>query len=145
MIAVGAGLGALLTTFPAFHLALQIAGGAYLLYLAWRIAMTRSIAEGSVERNQPITFLEAAGFQWVNPKAWVMATTAMAIYTNTDSPLLSVLVIASVFTLINLPCVSIWAGFGVSLRQTLSDPAHLKRFNMAMGVVLVLSMWPLLF
>src|SRR5690606_21438896 len=68
LLGVGFGLGALLTAFPALHLALKIAGGVYLLHLAWRIAMTRSLGDGSGTAARPMTFLEAAAFQWVNPK-----------------------------------------------------------------------------
>src|SRR5690349_4584797 len=74
LLAVGFGLGAVLTAFPVLHLALKIAGGAYLLYLAYRTAMSRSLKDG-VAKARPMTFLEAAAFQWVNPKAWVMALT----------------------------------------------------------------------
>ena len=91
LLAVGFGLGAVLTAFPSLHLALKIAGGAYLLYLAWRIAMSRSMAKDGETKGRPMTFLEAAAFQWVNPKAWVMAVGAMAIYANPQAPFLSVL------------------------------------------------------
>ncbi len=84
LLAVGFGLGAVLTAFPSLHLALKIAGGAYLLYLAWRIAMSRSLGKDGDTKARPMTFLEAAAFQWVNPKAWVMAVTAMAVYTNPE-------------------------------------------------------------
>lgn len=89
-------------------------------------------------------FHEAAAFQWVNPKAWVMAVTAMAVYTTPQVPYLSVLLVTVAFTLVNLPSVSVWAGFGMALRGFLSDPARLKWFNIAMGVALALSLWPML-
>ena len=82
LLGVGFGLGAVLTTFPSLHLVRKIAGGAYLLYLAWRIAMSRSLGRAGEAAARPMTFLEATAFQWVNPKAWVMAVTAMAVYTN---------------------------------------------------------------
>ena len=144
MLAVGFGLGAVLTAFPFLHLALKIAGGAYLLYLAWRIAMSRSMGKGWDVRGQPMTFLEAAAFQWVNPKAWVMAVSAMAIYTNSDAPFMSVLLISAAFAAVNLPSVSTWAGFGTALRGFLADPVRLKWFNVAMGVLLAATLWPML-
>jgi threonine/homoserine/homoserine lactone efflux protein len=91
-----------------------------------------------------MSFLEAAAFQWVNPKAWVMAVTAMAVYASPQSPFVSVVVVAAAFALVNLPCVSSWAGFGVALRGFLADPARLKWFNIAMGLSLVASLWPML-
>lgn len=143
LLAVGFGLGAVLTAFPSLHLALKIAGGAYLLYLSWRIAMSRSM--GSKEASaRPMTFLEAAAFQWVNPKAWVMAVSAMALYANPAAPFLSVLIISFAFAVVNVPSVSCWAGFGTAMRGFLSDPVRLKWFNMAMGLLLAATLWPML-
>ncbi|MBD0414771.1 LysE family translocator [Oryzicola mucosus] len=144
LLGVGLGLGALLTAFPALHVALKIAGGAYLLYLAWRIGMSRSLGKHGETKARPMTFLEAASFQWVNPKAWVMAVTAMAVYTSPEAPFLSVLIISIAFALVNLPSVSSWAGFGVVLRGFLSDPVRLKWFNIAMGLLLAATLWPML-
>lgn len=144
LLGVGFGLGALLTAYPGIHLMLKIVGGAYLLYLAWRIGMSRSMGSGKEEKSRPMRFIEAAAFQWVNPKAWVMAITAMAIYTNPQAPFVSVLLVTLAFALINLPCVSSWTAFGVALRGFLSDPVRLKWFNIAMGVALALTLWPML-
>ncbi len=142
--AVGLGLGAALTAFPALHLALKIAGGAYLLWLAWKIGSARSMTKSRDAAGKPMTFLGAAAFQWVNVKAWVMAVTAMAIYTNPARPFLSVAIIAVVFTALNLPCVSLWAAFGQALRGFLADPARLKWFNIFMGIALAATLWPML-
>ena len=123
---------------------LKIAGGAYLLYLAWRIARSRSLGKDGEAGARPMTLLEAAAFQWVNPKAWVMAVTAMAVYTNPERPFLSVTIVVVAFTLVNLPSVSVWAGFGMALRGFLADPTRLKWFNIAMGVLLAATLWPML-
>ena len=144
LLAVGLGLGAALTAYPPLHLALKVAGAAYLVYLAWRIAMSRSLADRSGTAARPMTFLEAAAFQWVNPKAWVMAVTAMALYTSTEAPFVSMLMVALAFGVVNLPCVSSWAAFGTAMRGFLSDPARLKWFNIVMGVLLAASLWPML-
>ena len=144
LLAVGFGLGAVLTAFPVLHTGLKIAGGAYLLYLAWKIAMSRSLGGKGEAKAQPMRFIDAAAFQWVNPKAWVMAITAMAVYTNAERPFLSVLLISFAFAVVNLPSVSTWAGFGTALRGFLSDPVRLKWFNIAMGVLLAATLWPML-
>lgn len=145
LLGVGFGLGAVLTAFPSLHLALKIAGGTYLLYLAWRIAMSRSMGKtGDGAGTRPMTFVEAAAFQWINPKAWVMAVTAMAVYTDTEAPFLSVMLVAVTFAAVNLPSVSTWAGFGTALRGFLSDPVRLKWFNIAMGLLLAATLWPML-
>jgi len=144
LLGVGFGLGALLVAYPQLHVVLKIAGGAYLLYLAWRIAMSRSLGEKGDASARPMTFLAAAAFQWVNPKAWVMAVTAMAVYTDPARPFLTVFLVATAFALVNFPSVSTWAGFGVALRGFLADPVRLKWFNIAMGVLLAATLVPML-
>src|SRR5688572_2331361 len=144
LFGVGMGLGAVLKAYPALDLTLKIAGGAYLLYLAWKIAMSRSLAAKGEAKAVPMTFFQAAAFQWVNPKAWVMAVTAMAVYTNPQAPFLSMLLITVAFAAVNLPSVSVWAGFGMALRGFLADPVRLKWFNIAMGVLLAATLWPML-
>jgi threonine/homoserine/homoserine lactone efflux protein len=144
LFGVGLGLGAVLKAYPALDLALKFAGGAYLLYLAWRIAMSRSLAAKREAKAVPLTFFQAAAFQWVNPKAWVMAVTAMAVYTNPQAPFLSMLLVTVAFAAVNLPSVSAWAGFGMALRGFLADPVRLKWFNIAMGVLLAATLWPML-
>ncbi|MCV0398000.1 MAG: LysE family translocator [Rhizobiaceae bacterium] len=144
LLGIGLGLGALLAAWPALHMALRIAGSAYLLYLAWRIAMSRSLSASGGATARPMRLVEAAAFQWVNPKAWVMAVTAMAVYTNPQLPFLSVALVTATFTLVNLPSVSVWAGFGTALGGFLADPARLRWFNIGMGVALAASLWPML-
>ena len=144
LLGVGFGLGAVLTAFPSLHTVLKFAGGAYLVYLAWRIAMSRSMGKNGDASARPMTFVEAAAFQWVNPKAWVMAVTAMAVYTNPAAPFLSVILISLAFALVNLPSVSTWAGFGTALRGFLADPVRLKWFNITMGLLLAATLWPML-
>ncbi len=143
LVAVGLGLGALLHSVPLIYTVLKFAGGAYLIWIAWKIATSRSLSEGSAG-VVPMTFLQAAAFQWVNPKAWVMAVSAMATYTSEDSYLASVMIVGLIFAIVNVPSVSTWAGFGSALRQWLSDPVRLKWFNITMAVLLVVSLWPML-
>jgi threonine/homoserine/homoserine lactone efflux protein len=143
VLLVGLGLGAVFTREPMVYEVLKYLGAAYLLYLAWKIANSGAMQEGRA-RTRPFTFLQAAMFQWVNPKAWVMAVTAMATYTNPDLYLFSVLLVGLAFAVVNVPSVSTWAGFGSALREWLSDPVRLKWFNISMAVLLVLSLWPML-
>lgn len=143
LVAVGFGLGGLLTASPALYLVLKFTGGIYLLYLAYRIAMSRSLRHGDSNAH-PMSFLAAAAFQWVNPKAWVMAVTAMATYTNPNAYMPTVLIVAVTFTCVNVPSVSTWAGFGTILRNWLMEPTRLKYFNITMGLLLALSLWPML-
>ncbi len=143
LIGIGYGLGALLETVPLLYTAIKFAGGIYLLWIAWTIANTHEIGEAKTGAK-PMTFLGAAAFQWVNPKAWVMAVTAMATYTDANAFLVSVMLVGAVFAIVNLPSVSVWAGFGSVLREWLSVPPRLKWFNISMAVLLVISLWPML-
>ncbi|MVA23159.1 LysE family translocator [Agrobacterium vitis] len=143
LIGVGLGLGALLAAVPVLYHGLKIAGGLYLLWIAWKIGSSRSLSEGKAQAA-PMSFLAAAGFQWINPKAWVMAVTAMATYTNPEFYWFTVFLVGLVFALVNVPSVSAWAGFGSVLREWLSDPVRLKWFNIAMALLLVVSLWPML-
>lgn len=143
LIGVGMGLGAVLHAYPPAFIALKVAGGLYLLWIAWKIGSSRSMGEGEA-KARPMTFLGAAAFQWVNPKAWVMAVTAMAVYPNPEQYALTVAIVALVFAAVNVPSVSTWAGFGSALREWLSVPVRLKWFNITMAVLLVLSLWPML-
>ncbi|MDQ0421365.1 threonine/homoserine/homoserine lactone efflux protein [Peteryoungia aggregata LMG 23059] len=143
LIGVGMGLGAVLHAYPPAFIALKVAGGLYLLWIAWKIGTSRSMGEGEA-KARPMTFLGAAAFQWVNPKAWVMAVTAMAVYPNPEHYALTVAIVALVFAAVNVPSVSTWAGFGSALREWLSVPVRLKWFNITMAVLLLLSLWPML-
>ncbi|MBB6178687.1 LysE family translocator [Pseudorhizobium flavum] len=143
LIGVGLGLGALMQSVPLVYTLLKFAGGAYLIWIAWKIGTSRSLAEGEAGAR-PMSFLGAAAFQWVNPKAWVMAVTAMATYTNPAAYVPTVLLVGVAFALVNLPSVSTWAGFGSALRDWLSVPVRLKWFNITMAVLLVISLWPML-
>jgi threonine/homoserine/homoserine lactone efflux protein len=143
LLGVGLGLGALLATVPLAYTGLKIAGGLYLVWIAWKIGTSRSLGQGEAKAN-PMTFLGAAAFQWVNPKAWVMAITAMAVYPDPRNYALTVAIVALVFAAVNVPSVSTWAGFGSALREWLSVPVRLKWFNITMAILLVLSLWPML-
>lgn len=143
LIAVGLGLGALLHSVPMLYIGLKFAGGVYLVWIAWKIGSSRTLSEGKAGAV-PMSFLQAAAFQWINPKAWVMAVTAMATYTSEQTYITSVFIVGAIFAIVNVPSVSTWAGFGSALRQWLSEPVRLKWFNITMAVLLVLSLWPML-
>lgn len=144
LLAVGAGLGALLTALPWLHTALKIAGGLYLLYLAWHIATAGSVDPEGAAGTRPMGFWAAAAFQWVNPKAWLMAVSAMATYTIPADYLVTMLLVAAAFGVVNLPCVSVWAALGSALRPLLSSPRLVRGFNVTMALLLVASLWPML-
>ena len=138
---VGFGLGAVLTLFPVVFNVLRVLALVYMVWLSWKLASSGSLGSGDA-KARPMTFIEAALFQWINPKAWAMALTATTLYTVPDMYYLSVILVAGTFGVINLPSVSCWAGFGVALRGFLSVPARLRIFNVGMAVLLLLSTLP---
>jgi len=143
VVILGLGLTRLLDAFPSIFAVLEIACLAYLLWLAWRIA-NAAPPEGAQGAGRPLTFVQAAGFQWVNPKAWAVALTAVTAYAPGEG-LAAVLVTALVFLTVSVPSVSLWAGLGTGLRRWLGTGLRLRIFNRTMAVLLVLSTLPVLF
>jgi threonine/homoserine/homoserine lactone efflux protein len=141
--AVGLGLGRVFIAFPRLHDILAVLGGAYMVWLAWKIATAKGIGGGPGVSGRPQTFWQAAAFQWVNPKAWAMAVGAVTTYAPRDHYNLNVVLVSLVVMAVNGPCVATWTGFGVGLRRFLDRPAILRAFNLAMATLLLASLAPL--
>ena len=142
LILVGLGLMQLFDAFPIFHTVLKIVSMAYLLWLAWKVAHAAAPKHGGTEKR-PFTFVQAALFQWVNPKAWTMALSAVTLYAP-DRSVPTILWVALVFELINLPSVSSWTVLGQQMQRVLSNPRRLQAFNIGMALLLVGSLYPVL-
>ena len=140
---VGAGLMQVFDAVPVSYTVLKGLSVAYLLWLAWKIARAGAPRQGQAGAA-PMTFLQAAAFQWVNPKAWAMALTAISAYAP-DRTLQAVLVVALIFGAVNLPSVSVWTLLGQQIRRVLTNPARLTAFNVTMAALLVASLYPVLF
>ena len=140
--ATGLGLGAALQAAPRAEVVLKAAAALYMLWLAWRIAHAAA-PQARAAGGRPLTFLQAAAFQWVNPKAWAMALGAMSLYAA-DGAVASVLVVATVFGAVNLPSVGVWAALGTQLRRLLTNPRRLRAFNWTMAALLIASLYPVL-
>lgn len=144
VVLVGLGLGTLFETFPALHAALKIGGIVYLLYLAWAIARSGPVDAGRGPRGQPLSFIGAALFQWVNVKGWVIATGAITTYAALAPFPANVAIQAGVLLAVGLCSSAAWAAFGSSLRVYLSDPRAVRVFNLCMALALVASLIPVL-
>ncbi|XOY55478.1 MAG: LysE family translocator [Rhodobacterales bacterium] len=141
---VGVVLLGVFLAYPALNIVLKVVSAAYMLWLAWKIANAVP-PEMKQVTGKPFTFLQAAAFQWVNPKAWFMATTAISAYAPQDRGLvLGSLMVAGIFATTNLPAVTIWAWIGVQLRRWLGTARRLRVFNISMALLLVASLWPML-
>lgn len=144
LLAVGLGLHSVVAQFPAVYDALRWVGGAYLLWLAWKLAHASPVQSEQGPAAQPMGFFAAAGFQALNPKAWVMAVTCMSTYLPAHAAAGQVLVLTALFAVVGGPCSASWAAFGSTMRTVLQDPRQLRLFNIAMAVALVASLYPML-
>ena len=143
---IGLGVMKVIDAVPGSMLFITIASGLYLLYMAWKIATTSTSPAETGEaavKSKPFTFLQAALFQWVNPKAWTMALTAISAYAPKSQGWAGVFIVAGVFGIINLPSTGAWAVMGAKMRRFLSDPVRLRTFNIVAALLLVASLYPM--
>ena len=143
---VGMGLQTMFAVIPQLETVLRYVGTVYLLWLAWKIANSGPVGEGKATGAKPMRFWAAAAFQWVNPKAWFMAISAITTYASSasgGSKLSQVLLVVLVFGAVNFPLVACWGLFGSAMRQFLQNPKTLKIFNVTMAFLLVVSLYPI--
>lgn len=143
-IGVGLGLGQAFVQWPWLHSVIKVLGISYLLFLAYKIAITKTQNQQS-KSSQPLTFMQAALFQWVNPKAWVMAIGALATFTTLEwSMVQQALLISLAFIMVGIPSTGLWLFAGRLLQQLLKQPAYQRAFNYTMAFLLVLSLIPMI-
>ncbi|WP_027695532.1 LysE family translocator [Vibrio litoralis] len=142
VLLVGVGLMGLFQLYPVLHQVLNIACIAYLFYLALKIARAQPGSQNA--EYQPMSFLAACYFQWINPKAWTMAITAVSVY-NTLNNWQGVLIVSLMFGLVNMPSATLWTYAGQKLQIWLDSPLRVKWFNYSMAGLLVLSIAPMMF
>jgi len=104
----------------------------------------RQALPSAQEEAKPLGFWGAVLFQWVNPKAWVMAVTVMSAYAPPGAGLLQIAPLGLMFMVLGFPCSSVWVGFGSALRSYLQDAFRMRVFNCSMAAALLLSLYPLL-
>jgi len=142
VFAVGAGLVQIFDRFPVIYDVLKIVSVIYMFWLAWKIAHAAPVTKNA-EAGAPMTFLQAAAFQWVNPKAWAMALTAITVYIG-DAGLIWLGVGALMFAVVNLPSVSMWTVAGQQMQRFLTNPRRLAVYNWTMATLLIASLYPVL-
>ncbi len=140
---VGLGFTELFTAYPPLYTGVRIVGALYLVWLVWQIA-TAPAPSDSGTRRRPLGFLGAAAFQWVNPKAWVMAIGASANYLPAEATVVQVAVVAIIYALVNAPSVALWALFGSSVRGWLQRAQNRRMFNILMAILLLATLYPML-
>lgn len=139
IVLVGLGLMALFERYPLLNTILTVASVTYLLWLAWKIANAAPPQAGG-DVGKPFSFLQASAFQWVNPKAWAMGTTAITLYAP-EHTLSAVLIVATAFVAVTLPSLTFWVFAGTMVQRWLSKPARLRAFNIVMALLLVGSLY----
>ena len=143
IVLVGLGLAQIFELYPLSHRTLKIVSVVYLLYLAYKIATTKTGSKDAT-RSRPMTFAQACAFQWVNPKAWTMAVTAVTVYT-VEPTFSALLLVTLVFGLFNIPCITAWNLLGREMARFLTNSNRLRLFNWGMAALLVVSLYPVLF
>jgi threonine/homoserine/homoserine lactone efflux protein len=143
IIPVGLGVMQLFDLWPLSYTILKIASVIYILYLGWKIANSAPPKEVTSDAK-PLTFLQAAAFQWVNPKAWSMALGAITLYAP-GRDLMAILWVSGLFTAIGMISATTWTTLGTGVRRLLSDTRKLRVFNWIMATLLIASMIPVLF
>ncbi|WP_417517954.1 LysE family translocator [Minwuia sp.] len=141
LVIVGMGIAGIFTAYPRAYDVLTVLSVIYLVYLAWKIARAGEPAKAGAT-VRPMTFLQAALFQWVNPKAWAMALSAVTVYAPSQD-LSTIVMVGVIFGAINLPAVSSWTVLGQQMRRFLTNPVRLRTFNIVMALLLIATLYPL--
>ena len=142
--AMGLGFGAIFFTWPILQTILKYAGIAYLIYLAWAIAMSGPVTPGQDNQAAPLTFWGAVLFQWVNVKGWVMAIGIITAYSAVASFPWNIAVQAALMFIMGALSSVLWALFGSSLRPVLTSAKAVRAFNVVMALLLLASLYPVL-
>lgn len=144
VLVVALGLGTVFEKYIWLKHILKIIGSAYILYLALQILKTSAQAK-IAGLAKPLSMLQAILFQWVNPKAWLMAIGAISIYAIAENYFYNAVAISVLFFFVCLPCLLVWLVFGVSLQKILKEERHVRYFNIFMAMFLVASIMMIVF
>lgn len=140
VVLVGLGAMQVFDAVPASYTVLKVLSLAYMLWLAWKIATASAPGQGA-GAGRPLTFLQAAAFQWVNPKAWSMALSAITLYAASRE-LDAILIVAGVYVGCSVISTTTWTMLGQQVRRLLMRPRLLRVFNVTMAVALLASLAP---
>jgi threonine/homoserine/homoserine lactone efflux protein len=141
---IGFGLGKVFEIYPWIYVALKYAGAAYMIWLAWKIAVSKPSDDDGIANGEPVTFLQACAFQWVNPKAWIMGVTALPAYTVAAQYTVGVLAVVSTFVFMGFTSALTWVLFGAGLKHILDDVRYFRIINIGLALALVASLVPML-
>jgi threonine/homoserine/homoserine lactone efflux protein len=145
ILVIGLGLASILLASAGLQLGMKIVSSLYLLWLAFQIARSSSVSGGAAGAK-PMTFLQAAAFQWINPKAWLIAVGAISAYTaGVGAHLyLQVAIISAMSVAVSFSSSLTWAACGAAIGRWLRSPLALRLFNVLMAILLLASVVPIL-
>ncbi|MBC8494386.1 MAG: LysE family translocator [Candidatus Thioglobus sp.] len=141
LLAVGFGLDSIVVKFPLVHNMIKILGVGYLLYLAYKLFMTKK-QQSINSQIKPLSFIQAVLFQWVNPKAWVMIFSGIGAFTSSVNIQSTTWVLALSFMVAIFPCNGSWLFLGSQMKKLIKTDAHYQWFNRTMAILLVISVLP---
>ena len=146
LICVGLGMGSFFEKYVMLHKLFKIGAALYLIFIAWKIANTNNIRLSGCTNNKvgPISFWQASLFQWINPKAWIMAVVAVSTYTTIGGNYYEIVRIAFIFIIVSFPCVSAWTIVGQYIRKFVTKEKYLKCINITSGLLIIMSLLPIL-
>jgi threonine/homoserine/homoserine lactone efflux protein len=141
---IGFGLGQIFEIYPLIYVALKYIGAAYMIWLAWKIATSKPSTDDRIAKGEPVTFVQASAFQWVNPKAWIMAVTALSAYTVAGHYTVGVLAVVGTFVFMGFTSALTWVLFGAGLKHVLNDERYYQYINWGLAAALIASLIPML-
>ncbi len=146
VICVGLGIGTLFEVFPFIYTLLKVAGIAYMVWMAWHIANTKGALDAENKKDRPFTFFQAAMFQWVNPKAWMMAVTSTSAFiTDHETAPVQVVIISGIYFFCAFVSTNSWSLGGVVLKRFIQNEKWVRGFNIAMAVLILGAVVPFVF
>jgi len=144
ILCVGLGLGRIFDVYPFLLTVIKVIGSIYMVWLAWKIATARPSENDSIVSSKPLNFIQGCGFQWVNPKAWIMGAYSLSAFTLPMQFKTGLFIVVGVYLFMGLTSAVTWAAFGVALKNLMNDPKWFRIINTGLAAALVLSLAPML-
>ncbi|MEE1673837.1 LysE family translocator [Agarivorans aestuarii] len=140
VLTTGLALSALLHWLPSLTELLKYLGGAFLLYIALKIALSPVVAQGEQVLTKPPSLLQGALAQGLNPKAWLVAMSGVSLFVSTQQTAwFYLLVFCTISLIVCLAGVGTWAAVGSLISRYLQSPRRMRAFNWLMALLLAVS------
>ena len=146
IIIIGLGVGIFLTEHPKIMEVLKIVGVLYLCWMAWKIANdTSSYDTDNYSENKPFTFWQSIIYPWLNPKAWIVNSSAISLFlTSEGNNIYQISIIVLFIFIASVISNYTWAFGGIILKKFLRNKTIVSRFNKTMAILLIVSILPVI-